>query len=149
MTTKLSWGKRIAILYLGFVALIVILVTGSMRQSFDLVSKDYYAQEIAYQKTIDAGRNQAALSAPVTVIADAQNILISFPPEFENRVLNADLHFYSPVSASLDKKFSLSAEHSMLKVARADVPRANYKLKINWESEGKNYYQETEVNLSK
>ena len=149
MTTKLSWGKRIAILYLGFVALIIILVTGSMRQSFDLVSKDYYAQEIAYQNTIDAGKNQAALSAPVGVIADGQSILISFPPEFEHKILNADLHFYSPVSAALDKTFSLSSENSRLTIARTDLAKANYKLKISWESEGKTYYQETDINLSK
>ncbi|MBW7914094.1 MAG: FixH family protein [Taibaiella sp.] len=69
-TMKFGWGSRIALLYGGFVVLIAALVTGSMRQDFDLVADDYYQQEIAYQNVLDAGKNQSALSAPVRVYAN-------------------------------------------------------------------------------
>jgi nitrogen fixation protein FixH len=149
MTIKMSWGKRIAILYLGFVAIIVTLVVGSMRQDFDLVSKDYYEQEIAYQNTIDAGRNQAALSAPVTVDVSEGEIKLDFPAEFREAAMNADLHFYSPVRAALDKKISRPVNSGSVVVSRKELAPTNYRLKINWEHEGKKYYQETEVKLIK
>lgn len=147
MTTKIGWGTRVALLYGGFVAIIVILIVGSMRQDFDLVSKDYYAEEIAYQNTIDAGKNQSELSAPAFVTTDAGYVTVSFPQEFKNKDVKADLHFYSPVSASLDSKFSEHTSNGAIAVARKSLKNERYKLKIGWESEGKKYYQETEVDL--
>lgn len=147
MTTKIGWGTRIALLYGGFVAIIVILIVGSMRQDFDLVSKDYYAEEIAYQNTIDASKNQAGLSAPAYIITDPGYVTVTLPREFKSRVVTAALHFYSPVSTSLDKKFDLRTDNGEITVARNDLAKTAYKLKISWESEGKRYYQETAVDL--
>ena len=63
----MNWGARIALLYGGFVVLIVVLVTKSMREDFDLVSADYYNKELAYQNVIEAAKEQATLSEPVKV----------------------------------------------------------------------------------
>ena len=147
MTTKIGWGTRIALLYGGFITLIAILIVGSMRQDFDLVSKDYYAEEIAYQNTIDAGKNQAALSAPAAVAIEANTISILFPAEFKEKVVHADLHFYSPVSASLDRKFTMETGTGAVTLSRSELKKEHYKLKMNWESEGKKYYQETDIDL--
>lgn len=149
MSVRISWGKRIAILYLGFVALIVVLVVGSMRQDFDLVSKDYYAQEIAYQNTLDAGKNQASLSNPVGLFISAESIKLKFPVEFADKLMNTELHFYSPVNSSLDRKYYFKAHGDELVISRKELEAANYRLKISWAADTKKYYQETEVNLSK
>jgi hypothetical protein len=146
---KLSWGTRIALLYGGFVALIATLVAGSMRQDFDLVSKDYYAQEIAYQKTIDAGKNQATLSAPVSISTTNEVVQIDFPQEFRDVVFTADLYFYAPVSASMDRKISRLVKNGKEIINRSELAVANYRLKISWESEGRKYYQESALNLIK
>lgn len=135
---KLSWGTRIALLYGGFVALIATLVIGSMRQDFDLVSRDYYAREIAYQNTIDASKNQASLSAPVMVGKTDDVVILDFPGEFENTSFMADVHLYAPVGASLDRKFSRRVENGQLVLGRRELASANYTVKITWEMEGKN-----------
>jgi hypothetical protein len=147
MVTKLSWGTRIAMLYVGFVVLMIVLIVGSMRQSFDLVSKDYYAEEIAYQNTIDASRNQSELSAAALVDVQPEKVLITLPAEFKGREVKAELHFYSPVSASLDDRFKYSTVNGEIAVARKELKDVSYKLKMNWECEGKKYYQETDANL--
>ena len=125
-----------------------ILVVGSMRQDFDLVSKDYYAQELAYQNTIDASKNQAALSAPVIIKAGAADVVVRFPAEFKEKIVKADLHFYSPVKAELDKNFTLTTENGYLNISRAALHNTNYKLRLSWESEGNKYFQETGLNLT-
>ena len=53
---RISWGIKITMLYMAFVVLIVTMVVASSHQHFDLVSDKYYADEIVYQKTIDAGK---------------------------------------------------------------------------------------------
>lgn len=144
---KIGWGTKIAFLYGGFVLLIATLVVGSMRQDFDLVSKDYYQEEIEYQKTIDAGKNQAALSTPVHMHANEANVVLKFPAEFDGKTITGNVQFYSPVDASLDKSFKLTVENNSMFVNRGELSKAAYKVKINWEVEGKAYYQESAINL--
>ena len=90
---KIGWGTKIAILYGGFVLFMTTLVIASSHQHFDLVSKDYYDAEIAYQKVIDAGKNQSALSTPLAIHADAHTVIIDFPDEFKNRAYQGIFSF--------------------------------------------------------
>src|SRR5687767_9780108 len=129
MTTKIGWGTRVALLYGGFVAIIVILIVGSMRQDFDLVSKDYYAEEIAYQNTIDASKNQSALSRAALIAIGGDYITISLPQEFKHKVVSADLHFYSPVSASLDRKYTEHTNNGDIVITKGSLEKQRYKLK--------------------
>ncbi len=149
MTTKLNWGKRVALLYIGFMALIVTLVAGSMRQKLDLVAPDYYAQEIAYQQTIDAGKNQSALSEPVRIRVDQTNVTIGFPVEFQGKETSVDIHFYSPANSSFDKKMKLETYNAEIVIARNVITKTNYKVKLSWMCDNKHYYQETPLNLTK
>lgn len=144
---KINWGAKIALLYGGFVALIVILVAGSMRQDFDLVAPDYYSQEIKYQQVIDAGKNQAALSAPVSVHANETMVSIDFPAEFANKTLTGGIQFYSPVNAAWDKSVKLDITGNNISIPCSELHATTYTIKINWEADGKKYYQETSLNL--
>ncbi|HEY9178367.1 MAG TPA: FixH family protein [Flavipsychrobacter sp.] len=146
-TMKFGWGSRIALLYGGFVVLIAGLVTGSMRQDFDLVADNYYQQEIAYQNVLDAGKNQAALSAPVRVYANETAVMIEFPADFTDQLINGDVHFYSPIEASWDKEIKLNNVLSSITIPRSELKNTRYKVKINWTANEKTYYQESEITL--
>lgn len=146
-TVKMSWGTRIALLYGGFVVLIVTLVASSMRQSFDLVAPDYYGQEIKYQEVIDAGKNQSSLSAPVSLQVAPSNITVNFPAEFKDKALTGTVLFYSPVHAAWDKEIAIAATNNTMEIARNVLPGNYYKVKLKWEADGKTYYQESEVSL--
>ena len=78
----MNWGLRIIILYLSFVALIVTLVSLCMGRKVELVSKDYYKQELEYQGKIDAIKNEGALNSSPEIIMDQKNLYITFTPEF-------------------------------------------------------------------
>lgn len=147
-TIKLGWGGRIVILYGGFVILIVALVTGSMRQDFQLVSSDYYGDEIRYQNVIDAGKNQAALSAPVAIVADANTVDIELPQEFAGVPVTGEVHFYSPVNADWDKVIDMNTSNKILSIPRAQLHTTRYKVKITWNANNKDYYQESEIALN-
>ncbi len=144
---KLGWGWKIAILYGGFMAIIIALVIGSSRQSFDLVSNDYYGEEIAYQKVIDASKNQSALSQPMEVHANANSVIIDFPAEFKDKILSGNIQFYSPVNSKWDRNFTLSKEGNSVNIDRSKLQNTRYKLKISCQVDGKNYYQESELYL--
>jgi hypothetical protein len=49
----MSWGTKIAFLYLSFATMIGVMVYKSVTQSVDLVAPNYYEQELKYQDKID------------------------------------------------------------------------------------------------
>lgn len=144
---KIGWGFRITVLYLGFATLIIALVVGSMRQDFDLVADDYYAQELAYQDVLDAGKNQSGLSQPVGIHANETQVTVDFPVEFNGKALNGTVYFYSPIEDAWDKKIALENSVSPVIVPRSELQNTNYKIKITWEADGKQYYQESDITL--
>ena len=144
---KISWGWKIGILYVGFMGLIVTMVVASNRQHCDLVSEDYYGEEIAYQKVIDAGKNQAKLSRPLAVHATGKEVVIDFPEEFRDKVLNGDVKFYSPVDATWDRSFKISTTNNTFSVLRSALKDTKYTVKISCVVDGKTYYQESEIML--
>jgi nitrogen fixation protein FixH len=144
---RIIWGWKIALIYGGFVVLILSLVVASSRQHFDLVSKDYYAQEIAYQDVIDAGKNQAALSAPLNIHANAEQVTISFPDEFRDKILSGKIQFYSPVDSKMDRYFEIDAQGNNMVIKRSLLLNTRYIIKVTYAADGKNYYQESEITL--
>jgi hypothetical protein len=143
----MNWGARIAMLYIGFVGLIVALVWGSMRQSFDLVSGDYYQEELKYQDVIEAGKNQAALSAPVAIQQDAASVSLILPKDLADKTISGSAHFYSAVNKEWDKEFALNGSN-VFTFSKADLHKTNYQLKLKWKVDGKDYYQENTVSIN-
>jgi nitrogen fixation protein FixH len=146
-TLKIGWGTRIALLYGGFVLVIATLVIGSFRQDFDLVSSDYYDQELRYQEVIDAGKNQADLSGAVALAEAKDKIVLTFPREFAGRTLAGTVTFYSPVDATWDRTFDISAADNQMTIPVGQLHKTAYNVRIKWSAGDKSYYQETAVSI--
>jgi len=144
---QIGWGWKITLLYSGFVALILFLVISSSRQQIDLVSKNYYEQEIRYQDVINAGKNQSGLSAALGVSSNANTVTISFPEEFKGKAISGNVQFYAPVNAAWDKSFTINAENNAIIIPRSELHDTRYIVKISCIADGKNFYQETELML--
>ena len=144
---KIGWGWKIVLLYSCFVTLIVTLVVASSRQKFDLVSKNYYDAELVFQKTLDAGKNQANLSTPVSIHANESAVTVDFPEEFRGKALSGDILFYAPVNADWDNTVKINANNNSVIVSRKLLHNTRYTIKINCVVDGKNYYQESEILL--
>ena len=145
----MNWGTKIVFLYTGFVLLIITLVWKSAHTKFDLVSDDYYEQEVGFQKKLDARGNTALLSQkPVSgVTTDA--VMIFFPQEFTGKAVIASVHLYNPSDASADKTYpALNVADGKLVIPRKDIKPAKYTLQLTWNCEGKEYYQDLPLNLS-
>ena len=61
----MNWGNRILLVYIFFVAGIMLLVYKSSIQKTDLVTPDYYTKELAFQSTIEEQKRAHGLSARV------------------------------------------------------------------------------------
>lgn len=145
---KLSWGWNVGLLYTVFAAMIVALVVASSRQQIDLVSADYYKDELAYQQVLDAGRNQAALAGAIAVHADGQNVVVDFPAEFATLVKTGEIHFYAPANRHWDYTAPLHTGNNSIAVSRAKLRKTNYTIRIPYEVGGRNYYYQSQIDLN-
>ena len=75
----MNWGTKILIVYVAFIAGILMMVFKSSSQKTDLVTTDYYAKELKYQDKIDEMNRVAALSEPVGYTVKDNSLLIKFP----------------------------------------------------------------------
>jgi hypothetical protein len=145
----INWGTKIFMLYTGFVLFICTLVWKSMHTNVDLVSEDYYEQEVTFQRKLNAQTATMQLSQKPVIITTLQAILIFFPREFHNKQIKADVHLYDPANAALDKAFvALQAEQDKLEISRKNIPAASYTVQLSWQCEGRKYYQEFPLNLA-
>ena len=73
---KISWGIKIIIVFAVFAAGIFTMVAVSMMNETDLVSENYYEQEIKYQDQIELLNNSSHLNDKIIVTQERNEIMI-------------------------------------------------------------------------
>ena len=144
----MSWGVKITILYIGFVVLILSMVAMTMRQKVDLVSKDYYAQELNFQNKIDQSNRANALVEPLNWIVSNGKIEINFPKEFKNQKITGTINLFRPSDASLDKKIAVSSLQNGKQIISTSTLKAGvYKIQIEWNVGEESFYNEGVIKI--
>ncbi|TAE47239.1 MAG: hypothetical protein EAZ89_18455 [Bacteroidetes bacterium] len=140
----MNWGYKIAALYTAFVLMILVLVFAASRQSYNLVTKDYYAEEIRYGERMEEIRNAQALTNPVKISyeGDLRQVSVSFPEEM--RTPKGEIVMYRPSDERADKRFDLApdAATGIQQVETGSLSRGLWRVQLRWEADGKAYFQE-------
>jgi hypothetical protein len=141
----MNWGYKILVIYIIFITGILFLVFKSSSQNQDLVTPDYYEQELVYQDKIDKMTRAGKLSAPVTFKQENRRIVIYFPEEMNQTEISADVLLYYIADKERDVKKSIVTNNGMMAL---DIPVANnglHDLKIGWTAKGSSYYFEDKI----
>lgn len=138
----MNWGHGITLSFIGFAGFIVFMAVKSFDQNIDLVTEDYYREELAYQQRIDQIRMTQDMDMVVEVNVSDQLLELTFPKAPEK----GQAHLYRPSDSQYDKYFKLVNEEKM-SFDRTGMQKGYYILKIQWEIEGEKYYQEKGVIL--
>lgn len=137
----MSWGIRIAILYGAFVAMIVFMVFRTMKENVDLVTPDYYQEELKFQDRIDRQNQSASLDQQPTVEVTAANIVIKFPAAIAAGNYSGTIRFYRPSDSSKDFSVPLQLDPSGKQtVDSGKFIKGLYEAQLSWSAGGKNYY---------
>lgn len=131
--------------YLVFVAGIVFLAYKASSQKFDLVTKDYYEQELKYQEVIDESANTARLSAPLVIERSGDQLQIGFPAEMNNKKKTIDFYLYYPADAKRDFRKTIEMQDNEIVQPLPSSMKGQYQLKLSWEVEGVKYYFEKKL----
>jgi len=146
---KISWGIKIAGLYVGFVILILSLVSMAMRQNVDLVSKDYYEQELNYQDKIDKTNRSRSLKEPLSWEVKQGVLALKFPEQFKGQKINGSIYFFRPSDAAMDKTIPISADTSSVRdISTTQLKKGLYKMQVSWEVNKEEYYNEGIIQIN-
>ncbi len=145
----MNWGYKILFVYVAFIAGTLFLVFRASGEKDDLVTEDYYSQELKYQQKIDQMSRTGALSAPVKYELNAGQLLVSFPNDFSGKKIAGNILLYCPSDEGKDIKQDFNIQDAVLKIRIPPAHNGAYELHINWQADGLDYYFEKKIFIEK
>jgi len=139
---KWNWGYGITGVYLVFVAGILYMVWRTTQEKVDLVTTDYYAQELKFQDKIDASKRTAALSTPLQYQMQGQTLTIRFPKEFEGKAISGDVLVYYLADSRKDVTVPVKTTDNTMQIALDVKNTGMHILQVNWKDGQTAYYFE-------
>lgn len=108
------WPLGILLTFIVFISGTIGLVVLAATQRTDLVSANYYEQEIKYQSHIDSADRTRELgtNASITYNATLKRILITVPEEQARAGVSGKIDLYRPSTAGLDRQFPIDMKYS-------------------------------------
>ncbi len=138
------WPYAVVVAMLLFMGYIASFVYRAMHQDVDLVSKDYYEQELAYQDRINTiSRTNAMGEVAITYDAVAQVILIQLPENFADKSITGKVKFFRPSNDKLDFEVPLQLDTNQSQLlSAANLQKGFWKVRLHYNAGQEVYYTE-------
>ena len=139
----MNWGWKIAIVLGIYMTGIISVVWYAMSVDVNLVAEDYYQQELAYEEQILRMENTEGLDEKPTFdfSADKKFVVLTFPQGLIPD--NGKITLYRPSDFTQDRKFKLDLDEANQQgFVTVSLMPGLWKAKLQWQQEGKSYFQE-------
>jgi len=149
--SRSRWPYAIIAAFVLFAGYIGFMVQQALRTTVDLVSPDYYQQELCYQQRIEATARTAALPAPVRVKVEAaaRRLRLTLPPALAGQPVRGTLQFFRPADQRLDFTVPFAPAGQPLQQAlstRALRP-GHWRLRLAFTAGPQEYFLEKELTI--
>jgi hypothetical protein len=142
----MNWGKSIVLVFILFAVFIGVLVTVCVKQDISLVSKNYYEEELDYQKQIERMNNTSRL--PVKPVISVSNGSLQITYSTLQQVDEGQLKLFRPSDVHFDRQFKVQPFLNPIQYFDVhDFPKGMYRARMQWSSNGKEYFMEEIINL--
>ena len=141
----MNWGYKILLVYVVFIAGILFMVFRSSGEKTDLVTSDYYAQELKFQEKIDQEKNTHALSAPIRYQLDGQQLSVLFPADFKEKQIKGVISIYCPADQKLDTKQNFDVTDAPVNINLPAGIISVFELHVTWSADGVEYFFKSRI----
>ena len=146
---KINWGTGVVIafiLFISFILFFVIKATTQKKYEYDLVSEEYYKDELNYQSDIDKLNNTKQLNIEITTTKTKDGIEIKFPDTYKSSTIDGNVFLYRPSNQSLDFDipFVLSKRTTLL-IPDNKLVDGRWDIKLSWNQHHKEYLYKKEI----
>ncbi len=146
---KFNWGTGIVLAFIGFISFImyfIITMNVDNKYDHDLVSEDYYADELKYQNDINKLKNAKALDTNLSYEKTAEGLLIKFPENIDYKDITGKLFLYRPSNKQLDFDTAISLSKPYLLIPDKRLVDGRWNINIDWQYKGKSYLFKESIN---
>jgi nitrogen fixation protein FixH len=142
------WPLGIILTFAVFVSGTAGLIVMACSQKLDLVSANYYEQELKFQGQIDRleRTRRAASQASVTYDPAAKCITISLPADQAQRKVSGRIELYRPSAAGMDRTVKLEPDaNGVQHLDAAGLAPGLWKVRVSWTVEHQGYFLDQKV----
>lgn len=138
------WPYAIIVVFLLFAGYIGYMVQQAMRTTVDLVSPDYYKQELVYQQRLESVARTAALPAPVELRheVDAHRLTLQLPEALAAQSAQGELHFFRPSNQQLDFTLPMQLVAGQQQLSTARMQPGYWRIRLDFTAGGQAYFLE-------
>lgn len=140
----MSWGKGIIIGMAAFMGFILFLVISLMQHKVDLVSEDYYQQEIDYDTHMNAVNVYNQSKEKIAVKLTEKELQLQFPVTMQDDSIHVQLK--RPDNEKLDMKLGI-AGMPLAAIPLEKLQKGRYDLIITGSLENKEFIYEDAVTI--
>lgn len=143
-----SWGHGVVIALFAFIAFILsmLFLFPNGQKNSEMVTDNYYEEELQYQDVIDAKKRADNLQEKPVYSQNVNGILVSFPKDYNNSNTTVKFVLNRTDDQNLDIKKSeqLDASQSILIPAKV-LKQGNYTLRLMWTKDKTDYRMDYDV----
>lgn len=148
MFKNFTWGHGIVIALGSFIAFILFLifVFSNGMQTSELVSDNYYQDELLYQETIDAKNNADMENEKPSYTQSPAGITIKFPSAIAPESKSVKFELFRTDDSNLDvtNEVQLNGQNQFTIPAKV-IMKGSYTLKLKWNKDSKSYQVDYDV----
>lgn len=142
MLKNFTWGHGIVVALGSFMIFILSLIwyfTSTWKNS-ELITDNYYEEELAYQNVIDAKNKAINLKELPVYKQNESGISVTFPSEINNSnsKFRIDLHRAEDQKLDIIREMELDQRNSIFIPAKV-LAKGNYVLRMMWKKDNEEY----------
>lgn len=149
-TMKINWGTGIILAFIGFIGFILYFVISASTDSkykHDLVSPNYYEEELNYQNEIDWEQNAILDKVVPRITLNTETIDFIFPTQKSVSDSKGYINFYRPSNKVLDLKIPINLKDSIIQISKEKLVEGRYDIKVFWTNNNRNYMYKKSILL--
>ena len=146
---KINWGTGIVIAFIGFISFIMyFIITMNVDDKYhhDLVTEDYYAEELDYQNDINKLNNAKNLNGKITYKKTTEGLIIEFPETIDVKKITGKVFLYRPSNKQLDFETKISLSKSYLLIPDKRLVDGRWNITVDWQYNGNSYLFKESIN---
>lgn len=136
MKIRISWSTGIVIAMVSFMVFILSFVYKSIAMDeyqHELVSEDYYKDELHYQEEIDKLNNAKKLDQDIILTNSKTGVLIQFPEQMKDKKISGTIYFQRLSNKNLDFSETIELNDQQQLIAAEKMVSGKWIVKIDWQ----------------
>ncbi|MBS3992527.1 MAG: FixH family protein [Bacteroidetes bacterium] len=148
MKIKINWGWAIVIALASFMIFISVLVVQLMfKKEYDheLVSKNYYKDELLYQLELNKLKNAEKLPQDITIKIQEDQLFIIFPDYMNYAAIKGSVRMQYVIEEQYDFELPIVLTHQKFIIDGDKMKKGLWYISVDWEYESESYLYKNKI----